>query len=106
MRRGKVQTTLRWAAAFVNMTLHSCSPARATDLPAPGVVVAIPGGGDHAPAAPRFYVASGVTDTRTARPRLRIAGPAPVERWHSPVLFEVIALKHSWDDRHETILPR
>jgi hypothetical protein len=29
MRRGTIRTSIRWVTAFVNVTLHSRSPARA-----------------------------------------------------------------------------
>ena len=83
MRRGKILTTIRWVSAFVNVTLHICTPARAVD-----------------PIAPRFYVASGGSDMLTIVPGLRTSGP---ERRHGPVLFEVVPLKHSWEDRHDRI---
>jgi hypothetical protein len=43
MLRGKVQTTIRWAWAFANVMLHTCTPIRAADIVGPGVVVTIPG---------------------------------------------------------------
>jgi hypothetical protein len=83
MRRGKILTTIRWVSAFVNVTLHICTPARAVDL-----------------IAPRFHVASGGLDMLTIVPGLMSSGP---ERRHGPVQFEVVPSKHPSEDRHVRI---
>jgi hypothetical protein len=103
MRGAKILTICRWASAFINVTLHCCTPARAMDSVLPGLVMTVSGDNvkfGHAPdaaTAPRFHVASGDTNLFTIVPGLRNAGPPPPERRHDAVLFEVVPLKHSWE---------
>jgi hypothetical protein len=43
MRHSAARTTVHWISTFVNVTLHSCSPAQAADISGPSVVATIPG---------------------------------------------------------------
>jgi hypothetical protein len=103
MRGTKILTISRWASAFINVTLHCCTPARAMDSVLPGLVMTVSDDDTrfgHAPvasAAPRFYVASGDADLLTIVPGLSSSGPPRPERRHAPILFEVVPLKHSWE---------
>jgi hypothetical protein len=108
MWRGRVRTTIRWASAFVNLTLHSCSPAQAMDVVAPGVVgSACFDRRSVAPAVPRFYVASGDPDRlQQIVPGLTNSGPARTQPRRGPTLFEVVPSKHSREDRHGRIPTR
>jgi hypothetical protein len=43
MRRKTARTAVRWISAFINMTLHGCSPADAGNIHSLSVVATIPG---------------------------------------------------------------
>ena len=81
MRGAKILTISRWASAFINVTLHCCTPARAIEIVTPHVVMTVPGDDasfDHtfvAPAATRFYVLSGLLDMPRMVPGLSNQGP-------------------------------
>jgi hypothetical protein len=42
MRRRAIRTSIRWVAAFVKVTLHTCTPALAADVGPLGVVTTPP----------------------------------------------------------------
>jgi hypothetical protein len=43
MRHSNVRATLHWISTFVNVMLHSCSPAHAEDIHGLSVIATIPG---------------------------------------------------------------